>query len=120
MSISAYQSAMKIAETPRAAEHRLMREITGEMITAKESNAFGATLMHSLHRNREMWTVFAAACGTAENGLSDELRASIISLANWVDRHTSQVMAGKESIDDLLEVNRSIMSGLLGGTDQGR
>lgn len=97
-----------------------MREITGEMITAKESNAFGATLMHSLHRNREMWTVFAAACGTAENGLSDELRASIISLANWVDRHTSQVMAGKESIDDLLEVNRSIMSGLLGGTDQGR
>ncbi|WP_240309497.1 MULTISPECIES: flagellar biosynthesis regulator FlaF [Sphingomonas] len=67
-----------------------------------------------LHRNREMWSTFAAACGAADNALPPELRASIISLSLWVDRHTSAVMAGRERCEPLLDVNQLLMDGLAG------
>jgi flagellar protein FlaF len=112
MSLDAYQRVRTIAETPRLTEYRLVGQITGEMITAWENGLRGAALMTALHRNREMWTVFSTDCGSAGNGLPDALRASIVSLALWVDRHTSEVVAGREPIDGLLEVNRLILEGL--------
>ena len=45
---------------------------------------------------------------------SDSLRASIISIALWVDRFTSDVVAGRESIEELIVVNRAIIDGLTG------
>ena len=68
--------------------------------------------MPSLHRNREMWSVFAAACATKGNALPDSLRAGLVSLALWVDRHTSDVVTGREPIDALIEVNRELLEGL--------
>jgi flagellar protein FlaF len=112
MTINAYQAARSRAETPRAAELRLMREITGEMLTAHEAGLKGALLMPSLYRNREMWTAFITDCGARGNTLPVELRAKIISLGLWVDRFTSDVVAGRESIMELIQVNRTIMEGL--------
>lgn len=112
MTINAYQAARSRAETPRATELRLMREITAEMLTAHEAGLKGALLMPSLYRNREMWTTFVTDCGTRGNNLPIELRAKIISLGLWVDRFTSDVVAGRESIQELIEVNRSVMEGL--------
>jgi flagellar protein FlaF len=40
------------------------------------------------------------------------VRAQIISLSLWVNRHTSAVMRKEESIQPLIDVNRSIMEGL--------
>lgn len=112
MSLNAYRSAMRIAETPRAAEHRLMREITGELAAAIDQGASGAALMPALHRNREMWGVFSAACAAPGNALPAELRAGIIALGQWVDRHSSAVMQGRESAADLIEVNRTMIEAL--------
>lgn len=114
MTINAYQAARSRAETPRAAELRLMREITGEMLTAHEAGLKGALLMPSLYRNREMWTAFVTDCGARGNNLPVELRAKIISLGLWVDRFTSDVVAGRESVIELITVNRTIMEGLGG------
>ncbi len=114
MSLSAYQRTRNIIETPRQTERRLMCEITGEMINARDAGHVRGALMPSLHRNRELWKTFSAVCGTVGNELPASLRASIVSLAIWVDRHTSDVVAGKESIDDLIDVNRDIIDGLTG------
>lgn len=114
MTLTAYQAARSRAETPRAAEYRLMSQITGEMMDAERGGYKGAMLMHSLHRNREMWSVFATDCGATGNGLPTELRAQIISLRLWVERFTSEVAAGRESIGDLIALNRTIMEGLRG------
>lgn len=114
MSLNAYQAARSRAETPRAAEHRLLSEITGEMMAAQEAGYVGAMLMQPLHRNREMWSAFATDCGGKGNGLPVELRAQIISLALYVDRMTSHVMAGREPLAELIELNRTIMEGLRG------
>ena len=114
MPLSAYQTARSRAETPRSTEHRLLSEITGEMMTAQAGGASGAALMPALHRNREMWTAFATDCGAQGNGLPPELRAQIISLGLWVDRFTSDVIAGRETPVELIALNRTIMEGLDG------
>lgn len=112
MSVAAYQRARTIVESPRATEHRLFAEITSELITARDSGLTGIALMPALHRNRELWTALSNDCAMPGNTLTAELRASIISLGLWVDRHTSAVMAGQESVDDLIDINRMIMEGL--------
>ena len=114
MSLAAYQRVREVAETPRATEYRLLGDVSAEMVTAWERGHRGAALMPALHRNREMWSTFAAVCGTVGNGLPDSLRASIISISLWVDRFTSDVVAGREPIDALLEVNRAVREGLAG------
>lgn len=112
MTINAYQAARSRAETPRAAEHRLLSQITGEMMEAEAAGLTGAALAASLHRNREMWAVFTTDCGSPGNGLPDELRASIISLGLFVQRFTSEVIAGREPIGELIALNRTMMEGL--------
>lgn len=116
MSLNAYQRARTMIESPRAAEYRLMSQITGDMMTARDSGLRGAALMPVLHRNREIWGAFASACATAGNQLPDALRGSIVSIGLWVERFTSDVVAGHDSIDELITVNRSVIDGLKGGS----
>jgi len=112
MSVDAYRRARAIIETPRATEYRLISTVTGEMIQARDAGLAGSELMPALHRNRAVWGTFSTMCAAPGNQLSDELRAGIISLALWVERHTSLVVRGKDSIDDLIAVNRTLMDGL--------
>ncbi|GGO96894.1 flagellar biosynthesis regulator FlaF [Stakelama pacifica] len=112
MSLNAYQQVRTLAETPRAMERRLIGQITGQMIALHEAGISGSGLMPALHRNREMWNMFAALCGGPGNELPNELRASLVSIGLWVDRYTSEVIAGRDSIEPLIEVNRSILEGL--------
>ncbi len=112
MSINAYQRAQAMAERPRAVERRLMTEITREMRRASDEGLHSAALMPFLHRNREVWNALSAACAGTGNLLPAPMRASIISLALFVDRFTSHVIAGRESIDELITLNLSIIDGL--------
>lgn len=112
MSLNAYQAALSRAETPRATEHRLISEITGEMMEAEAKGLKGAMVMPILHRNREMWAAFSSDCSMDGNGLPMELRASIISLGLWVERFTSDVVSGREPIGELIAVNRLVLDGL--------
>lgn len=119
MPLSAYQRARQVAETPRSTEHRLLGEITAGLMHARDHRLSGPVLMEVLHREREVWHAFAADCGMPGNGLPEQLRASIVSIALWVDRHISLVMAGREELEPLIEVNRLVMQGLEGDARAG-
>jgi flagellar protein FlaF len=119
MPLSAYQRARQVLETPRSTEHRLLGEITAGLMHARDAGLSGAALMDVLHRNREVWQAFAADCGLPGNGLPASLRASIVSIALWVDRHISLVMAGREELEPLIEINRLVMQGLEGDSRAG-
>ena len=54
-------------------------------------------------------------CFGAANALANPLRAQIISLSLFVNRHSSAVMRGEETFQDLIDINRMIMQGLSGG-----
>lgn len=112
MSLAAYQRVQQLAESPRRTEQRLFLEINGALEQAWGRGQRGAALMPELHRNRELWATLSGVCGAPGNALPEALRASIISLALWVDRYTSDVVAGREPLEPLLDVNRAVLEGL--------
>lgn len=113
MSIKAYQRAVTQADTPREAEHRAFGVVTADLVRAKELGLTGGALAEALDANRRLWNVLAADCSLPENQLPLALRAQIISLALWVARHTAEVLREGVDIDPLIDVNKTMMEGLV-------
>ena len=113
MSIQAYQTTAQKTEGPRQTEYRAFAVATRGLIDAV---ALPVTEVgrrgEALARNRQLWSLLAADCAGEGNILPKPLRAQIISLSIFVDRHTSAVMREGASIDILVEINRTIMQGL--------
>jgi len=112
MSYQAYQKAQQSSETPSQVEYRLFVQVTNAMLAAKEKGLRDVSLVSVLDWNRRMWSTLSSDCGTEGNALPDNLRAGIISLSIFVSKHSSAVVRGEESIDDLININRTIMEGL--------
>jgi flagellar protein FlaF len=112
MSYQVYQKAQQSTETPSQIEYRLFVQVTNAMISAQDNSLKGKDLMDVLDWNRRVWSTLSTDCGAKGNGLPDQLRAGIISLAIWVSKHSSAVMRGEEPIQDLININRTIMEGL--------
>jgi len=113
MSVQAYQQAAARAESPRDIEYRLFGQVTRALMTAAETEALeiGAR-MDALDWNRRLWSVLAADCASEGNQLPAPLRANIISLSMWVNRHTSAIMRNEAEFGPLIDVNKMIMQGL--------
>ena len=113
MSIQAYQNAAKKTETPRQTEYRAFAVATRGLIDAASlpESEIGRRA-EALATNRRLWSLLAGDCAADGNTLPQGLRAQIISLSIFVDRHSSAVMRQGAPIDVLIEINRSIMQGL--------
>jgi flagellar protein FlaF len=107
---SAYVQAQASTETPRQTEYRLFAQVTRALMDSQESDF--AALAKAVNWNRRMWLVLQADCAREENELPESIRAGIISLAIWVDKHSRKVMTREGQVEPLIDVNRSIMEGL--------
>ncbi|GHF29545.1 flagellar biosynthesis regulatory protein FlaF [Kordiimonas sediminis] len=112
MSYKAYQKTQQQNEDPRQTEYRLFAQVTKALMDAGENPKNITQLADALDWNRRMWSTFSTDCGMEGNGLPPQLRASIVSLSIWVSKHSSLVMRGEESIQDLININKTIMEGL--------
>jgi flagellar protein FlaF len=112
MTHQAYKSAQVATEDPRLTEYRLFGQVTGALLTAKQSNASGTPLVEAVDWNRRMWRTLAADCMDDRNALTQDLRAKIISLSLWVSKDSRSVTREKAPLDPLIEINRTIMQGL--------
>src|SRR5215469_10396874 len=113
MSLQAYQRAAEQAEGPKQTEYRLFGLVTRALMDADQKDLSDHRgRMKALHWNRRLWTTLAADCANPDNTLPVPLKANIISLSIWVDKHTSQVMQKQAAIQPLIDVNRIIMQGL--------
>lgn len=110
MSIAAYRRRKEAAETPRELERRAFTTTIGKLMEGKEQG--GRALIEACYLNSQLWTALAVDLALPENGLSDDLKARLISISLWVQRYTPQVMSGRASPDPLISVNRSILEGL--------
>jgi flagellar protein FlaF len=113
MSIQAYQATAQKTESPRQTEYRAFALVTRGLIDAAALPAteFGRR-SEALSKNRQLWVVLAADCGVEGNVLPTSLRAQIISLSIFVDKHSRAVMREGASFDVLIDINRTIMQGL--------
>jgi flagellar protein FlaF len=113
MSIQAYQATAQKTETPRQAEYRAFAFATRGLIDAAAlPKAEVGRRAEALAKNRQLWMVLAADCGLEGNALPKALRAQIISLSIFVDKHSRAVMREGASFEVLIEINRTIMQGL--------
>ena len=113
MSIQAYQTTAQKTESPRQTEYRAFAAATRGLIDAaalpvSEIGRRG----EALAKNRQLWTILASDCAAEGNTLTQSLRAQIISLSIFVDRHTRAVMREGADFDILIDINRTIMQGL--------
>jgi flagellar protein FlaF len=116
MSLQAYQQAASRAESPRDSEYRLFAQVTLALMEAAKADPSDIPArIDALDWNRSVWSVLLSDCSSPDNQLPAPLRASIISLAIWVGKHTSAVIRRREDIQPLIDVNRLIMQGLQPG-----
>ena len=113
MSLQAYTAAATRAETPRETEYRLFGQVTRALVHASTVDASDmATRIDALDWNRRLWSTLATDCSDPDNTLAKPLRAQIISISLFVDRHSSAIMREGEDFEPLIDINRSIMQGL--------
>lgn len=112
MTIGTYKSTQTAAEDPRAREYRLFIQVTAAIEDAVANDELGTALGHALHENRRLWNALMADLSEDGNMLPDDLKAQIISLGIWVNRHSSAVLKGDAAVRPLIDVNRIIIQGL--------
>lgn len=117
MSLQAYQKAAQRAENPREAEYRLFGQVTRALMDAAKADPSDLKIrIEALDWNRRLWSALATDCADPANGQPEALRAQIISLSIWVNKHSSLVMRREEDFEPLIEINRIVMQGLGGGS----
>ncbi|MCR9127617.1 MAG: flagellar biosynthesis regulator FlaF [Rhodobacteraceae bacterium] len=109
----AYSAVGSPMRSARSVEYEAVARITHRMREA----ALGGrkdfpALVAALRENKRLWTIFLVDLADSENGLPPDLKARLIYLAEFTFEHTSKVLARKESVAPLLEVNAAIMRGL--------
>jgi flagellar protein FlaF len=118
MSLRAYQQAAQRSESPRELELRLFGQVTRALVDASTAPRTDLSRrIDALDWNRRLWSALATDCSDPTNSLPPPVRAQIISLSLWVNRHSSIVMRGEDDFEALIDVNRMIMQGLSSRTD---
>ena len=84
----------------------IMAETDGEPFKATPEN------VAALSDNLRLWDALTLDLVNPSNSLPEELRANLVSLANFVRRHTLGLYAGNGKIDILVDINKSILAGL--------
>lgn len=99
--------------TSRDVEYDAFSRIT-TMLRQAFMNKNRIAEIEAVSKNNELWTILAADLADDRNKLSDETRASLISLAMFSLRHGHGVLAQSISVEPLIDINMSIMKGLRG------
>ena len=86
-----------------------------EVIGHWEDDENHSLLDNALRYNQTLWGVFQAELMAEDNELPSELRSNILSLSNFVDKRTFDVMAYPEpqKLHILVKINRGLAEGLM-------
>ena len=112
MSLHSYDRAQAGTEDRRLTEYRVFAQVTKALTDAAALGMERENWAENLNWNRRLWMTLQLDLTNDNNQLPETLRAQLISLAIWVDRHTSLVLRGDGEIEPLISVNRTIMEGL--------
>lgn len=74
-------------------------------------------LLAAVRRNWRLWTIFQASLVDSGCTVPTPVRANLLGLANFIDRHIGQLLLKPDpaKVDVLVNINRQIGEGLLEG-----
>jgi len=113
MARSTYSAPRTSTRSYRDIEYEILSRITYEMIHAASVRGNHATFVRALHRNRRLWRIFRDDIANKENALPDDLRNNLYQLAGFVELETGNILTGNGDHQVLVEINRTVMRGLL-------
>lgn len=111
---NAYGDATRALGTPRSVEYNVFSQVTGQLSRAVGDDRPFADLATALHENMRLWIAVAADVADDGNGLTPQLRAQLLSLANFTRGHSRKVLRSEADPKILIEINTAIMRGLRG------
>ncbi len=111
---AAYKETILDTESPRSIERRVFLQVTRDLESADSDTALTESAREALSTNQRLWGSLMFDCMQPENPLPDALKAGIISLALFVDKHTGEIFAGRQKITPLITINRNMIRGLAG------
>ncbi len=113
--IRAYQQTQKANLTPREVE---AMAFTKAAVMLDEARAKGPDAKdaraQALRFNHLLWTIIQADITEPANTLPPALKANIMSLSIYVDKHTSECLRSSdpEELQILIDINRNMAAGL--------
>ena len=115
LAFKAYGEVKQRTAGEKEIEFALFRQITDALTQVSETEDVPPTeWADAIHRNQQLWTTIAIDLLHPGNALPDEMKRSLLYLAEFVRQTSMKIMAGEGDIADLIEVNQSIMTGLAG------
>lgn len=106
--VAAYRQSLHQNITPVDAEHQVMVKVTAALEKATDVPSRN----QALSDNMAVWNALASDLVTDSNQLPVQMRAQLLSLSIWVQRHTQKVIRREADVQALVDVNRAIVSGL--------
>ena len=101
---------------PRQVEVFALREIAQRMTAAQKADTSEDDTLQVVRLNWRLWTIFQVSMLDADCPLPAELRSNILSLSNFVDKHSAEIIAAPAAskLDVLIRLNHDLADGLSG------
>jgi flagellar protein FlaF len=110
--------AASATRTPRDAEYAVFAQVTRRLKAVDEADKrLFPVLAQAVMDNQRLWGILAEDLLQDGNALPVALRAQLLSLAEFVRKHSLAVLGGRASVAALVDINTSIMRGLRGETE---
>lgn len=115
---SAYAAAAPI-RTERGTEYAVFAQVTHRLTAIDETETPFPQVAAAICDNQRLWGTLSEDLMHEANALPVPLKAQLISLSEFVRKHSLRVLEGKASVAPLIDINTSIMRGLRGEVEAG-
>lgn len=110
--IRAYEQTKRTFVDPRDAERTVFERVTAQLRHAAQLASRNSEFHEAVHANRRLWAAVIADIADPGNGLSAEVKESLISLGLWVQRESTAAATGATELSALIDVNEAVIGGL--------
>lgn len=113
-----YKTAQRELTSFKGIELKVFTAVTSALksVDVEELNAM-VKLAPALIDNAKLWKILFIDLTSPENALPATLKNSLISLAEFTQKHTLKVFAGDADHTVLIDINESIIAGLRESTE---
>jgi flagellar protein FlaF len=110
-----YSDVATNIQTPRSVEYQVFARVTRKLSLLQGKDIeFNTDGVGAIVENQRLWNLLASDVLSEKNELSEQMRASIVSLAIFMRSHSQKVLNGDADVDAIVEINTMIMRGLRG------
>ena len=114
LAYKAYGEISQRTAGDKEVEYALFLQITEALDSVKDPETRSLSdWADALSRNQQLWTIIATDLLQPGNALPDDIKRSLLFLSEYVRQTSFKALEGEERIPDLIEVNKTVMAGLV-------